>query len=240
MLPMMIFFRHNDYELLSSVFALSSVPLLVAGFICALFMGLGRWARIPVVIFLLVLLIDIQTGWLTTIGLRLLLVVVGCGAVTWIFRKRLSQVLLVLFMAMIAGTVLQGPGQMIASWGDQPLAGDPEQPFLMHIILDEYAAPEALDRTFDLDGELADEVTRFFTDYGFRLYTRAYSRFVNTAESIPVALNPGLPSRPSQYWPDGWRKGELLVQNAWFSRLGELGYGVHVYQSDFIRYLPYA
>lgn len=237
LLPLVIFFRHNDYPLASVEFVLACLPVLVFAVFAGIIMGQGRWAKIAMVTFILILLVDIQTSWLTTINLRLGLCVLFFGGASWFLKRRLSLVINIVFGAMILGTIVQPPGKVVRFSESEIPTGAQEQPFLLHIILDEYAAPEALDQTFDVEGEVAAEISRFFTTNGFRLYSRAYSRLVITAESIPAILNPGLPTTANEYWPQGWAKGRLLKSNAWFKRLENLGYGLHVVQSDFLRYL---
>jgi hypothetical protein len=237
LLPLAIFFRHNDYPLLQPEVGLCALWVFGAGACWAGLMTVGRTVgRVLVTTLLLLLLVDVQTDWLTTVGLRLLLNLVAIGGVAWLLRRRLSQVVVVLFGAMLVATVVQPPGRMVRQQGTYPAPGRSDLPFVLHIILDEYAAPEALDRNFDPDGAVAGEVQAFFVDHGFTLYSRAYSRLFNTDESIPNLLNRGLAGKPNAFWDGHFRKGALLVRNDWFEHLEHLGYGLHVFQSDFITY----
>ena len=155
-LPLVIFFRHNDYSLLRPEVAACFAWVAAAGLIWGLMMWLGRTAgRVIVTTFLLLMLVDVQTGWLTVIGLRLGLNLLGLGLVCWFLRRRLSSVVVVLFGAMMLATLFQAPGQMVRQRGEYPGPGHSELPFVLHVIMDEYAAPEALDRNFDTDGEVA-------------------------------------------------------------------------------------
>lgn len=237
LLPLLVFFRHNDYDLLRPEVAACVAWVVGAGLFWGLVMGLGGLiGRVLVTTLLLVLLVDVQSDWLTTVGLRLLLNVVGFGAVAWLVRRRLSRVVVVLFGAMILATLFQAPGRMVRQHGAFSGPAQSDLPFVLHIILDEYAAPEALDRQFDPDGAMAASVSRFFVDHDFTLFSRAYSRLFNTDESIPSLLNRGLPERPNTYWEKGFAKGARLTRNDWFTRLDQLGYDLHVFQSDFIAF----
>lgn len=237
LLPLLIFFRHNDYDLLRPEVAACVFWVVVAGLFWGGVMCLGGLiGRVLVTTLLLILLVDVQTDWLTTVGLRLLLNTVGIGGVAWLLRRRLSRVVVVLFGAMLVATLFQAPGSMVRRQGtfDGPL--DSELPFVLHVILDEYAAPEALDRRFDPDGAVATAAGLFFVDHDFTLFSRAYSRLFNTDESIPGFLNRGLPTRPNTFWEKGFAKGARLRRNDWFARLEQLGYDLHVFQSDFIAF----
>jgi len=237
-LPLLIFFKHNDYGLLRPEVAACGAWVAVAGIVWGLIMWLGRTTvRVLVITFLLLLLVDVQTDWLTTVSLRLLLNVAGLGTLTWLLRRRLSRLIVVLFGAMILATIVQAPGRMVRQQGDFPGQSNGEQPFVLHIILDEYAAPEALDVRFDRDGIVRAGIREFFLDHGFTLFSRAYSRLVNTAESIPNILNRGLREVPNAYWEKSFYKGAALRSNDWFDRLDDLGYDRHIFQSDFITYV---
>jgi len=237
LLPMLVFLRHNDYPLLRPETLSTLLLVALAGLFWGLLMWFGRRSgRIVVTTFLLVLVVDVQTKWITTAGLRLLLTVLAMGALAWLIRRYSSQILVVLFGAMVLGTLFQPADRMVRHRGEFPGPGTGNLPFVLHLILDEYAAPEALDHRYDPNGATAAEAQAFFVDWGFTLFSRAYSRYYDTNESIPNTLNRGLREEPEGYWPDGFHEGGVLTQNDWFTRLDSLGYDLHTVQTDFIDY----
>ncbi len=237
LLPLIIFLRHNDYPLRYTESLICIFLVFLVGIFWGMLMYLGgQWGRVLVTTFLLVLLVDIQTGWITTVGLRLLINVVVFGTLSWLLRKRLSQVLSLVFAAMILGTLIQPTGRMFQKQGDFPGQSVSTEPFLLHVILDEYSAPEALDFRFDLGGQVSQEIKSLFLDHGFTLYSRAYSRFCISRNSIPNTLNRGLQKEPAVYWKNGFHEGSLLEKNEWFDHLIDLGYDLHVIQSDYIKF----
>ena len=117
LLPFLVFLRHNDYGILSPEIATCTLLILLAGFFWSLLMGLGQAVRIVVTTFLIVLLIDVQTEWLTTVGLRLLLNVIGFGLLCWLMRRVLSRAVVVVVAAMTLATILQPPGSPFRAIG---------------------------------------------------------------------------------------------------------------------------
>ncbi len=142
------------------------------------------------------------------------------------------------FGAMILGTLLQDSPRMVVNQGQFPGPGNSRQPFVMHLILDEYAAPEALDRRYDQDGLVAAGVQSFFQNRGFTVFSRAYSRYYDTNESIPNLLNKGISAVPNHFWTgDDFAKNDILMENDWFDRLRDLGYDLNIIQPDFIDFI---
>lgn len=236
LLPMVIFLHHNAYPLLQAETLGCLALVVLAGVFWGLVMWTGRTVgRVLVTALLLVLLVDLQTEWLTTFGLRFFLNVLGAVLLCWLLRKRLSLLMAILFGAMILGTALQPHPPLLINQGHFPGPGQGRQPFVMHLILDEYAACEALDRRYDPDGQVANSIESFFQDRGFTLFSRAYSRYYDTNESIPNLLNRGTSDQPNHFWPgDEFVKNDVLLKNDWFDRLHDLGYDLNLIQPDFI------
>ncbi len=238
LMPLLVFFKYNNYPLLSSEALTGLLLVLIPGLILGGLMHLGRnIGRIIVITSLLVLLIDIQTSWITTIGLRLFICILVCGGISWLIRKKISQLMVLVFGAMIIGTIVQPSGKMLQSQGDFPGSGTSTQPFVLHLILDEYAAPESFDIRYDQNEDFSKKVQAFFLDNDFTLYSRAYSRLYHTRESIPNTLNKGLREKPNSFWDGEFFEGILLSQNDWFDRLIGLGYDLHVIQPQYIDFI---
>ena len=101
-LPLLVFFKHNGYPIFRSEVGLCLMLVALAALFWGAVMTTGRTVgRVAVVSFLIVLVVDIQTGWITTWGLRLLLNGLAAAAFAWLFRRRLSKVIIVVAGAMI-------------------------------------------------------------------------------------------------------------------------------------------
>ncbi len=108
-------------------------------------------------------------------------------------------------------------------------------PPVVHIVLDEQAGVEGIPGDVPGAAELREEMKAFYLDNGFRLYGGAFSPYYNTENSLSNLLNGTLLPRdlPSLTKLD---RGYSLDDNAWFELLGEQGYRIRVYQTDFLNF----
>lgn len=237
--PLLNFLRHNGYPFWrAEVGLLALVVVLVAGLLGWVMNRTGQPGRAVVLVALMTLVVDVQTRWITTLGLRLLLVVVALSLVAWIFRRHLTRTVALVFGLMFLATLLV-PGQPLIRqrggvWGPD----DPDLPFILHIVLDEHIGIEGIPREFDSEGELAAELSESLLADGFQVYGRAYSRYYQTFESLPNLLNFRADQRQSAYFPGGFREGAALAENAWFQQQAGRGYRIEVVDSDYIRFGP--
>ena len=237
--PLLVFVKHHGYSLDSPELLLVFALVLVMGVLAGLAMHLtGRIGRPVITVFLLTVLVDIQTKWITTLGLRLVLTVLGLSLVVWIFRKKLSQAVTLIFGVMILTTAFLPRTDPVMRTGSLSAPNEDRQdlPFILHIILDEHIGIEGIPRQFDPGGQLAEELRGVFLGDGFQVYGRAYSRFYNTFESIPNLLNFSADPRQSRYYPQGFTEGMILRENAWFDQLQQKGYRIHVMESDYMSF----
>lgn len=101
-LPLTVFLRHQAYGLLwPETLAIHGLTLLGAA-VCGLVMTFGGTpGRIVAATALAVLVVDVQTDWITAVGLRLLLNVLGWGLVFWVVRRRVRSFLVALAVPML-------------------------------------------------------------------------------------------------------------------------------------------
>lgn len=244
-LPLTVFLKHNDYSLLRPESLICLGLAILAGILSGTLMTIGRnpW-RLVMTICLLVLLVDIQTTWITTWGTRLLLVTLFFTGLTWLLRRRLSQAVTLICGAMLLTTLIL-PGEAtvwrVGHPGGHPTthpdAATPIRenlPFLLHIILDEYIGIEGIPREFDPEGRLAESIRDRYLADSFEVYGRAYSRYVDTHESVPNMLNFTASDQPYLYCRPRFARGDLVRKNAWFDYLRRIGYRIHVVQTNYI------
>ncbi len=240
LLPLAIYLKHNDYPLANPETILLLAVVVLAGLFWGGVMSLGRMpGRFLVLLFLAILTVDIQTHWITTWGLRLLLNVLFFSVLFWFLRKRLSQVILVLAGAMLLGTlVTPGTDQMRTAGTPQsePVKGS-DLPFILHLVLDEHIGIEGFPRQFDPDRAVANQVRDSYVDKGFLVFGRAYSNYYYTIMSLANLLNFTHSDDPQTYLPYPFDYTQVLADNAWFELLSDKGYRIHVFQTEYFSYV---
>lgn len=261
--PFVNFLGYHDYGLLYPESLLVIAALIGAGLAASLLMRLRPGLLRPVLFALaLAYVIDIQPDLRQPVIdlvkqyappeapdllLHLALLVVAfllSLAVLNALKKNAGIVLTAAFAVMLAVTILL-PGT--AKWqrtisrtdfAPAPAAADgpanPGPPPVVHIVLDEHIGLEGIPGDVPGADALRTEMKEFYLGNGFRLYGRAFSPYFNTENSLSNLLNGTLLARDL---PSLTQLGEQysLDENAWFERLGEQGYRIRVYQTDFLR-----
>ena len=190
-------------------------------------------------------------GWLMTwltnlvgpdmaLNLRTLIYVLPIAVVFFILRDKLSVILVAVFGTMViaslvlpqrsfeAVTIVEQSPPALATAGDKP-------PPLLHLIIDQQIGVDGLPEEIAGTPAMRQALLDFYDDYGFRLYTGAYTHFPATLESIPDLLNGAL--EPSARHFVELRDDKVHVEtNAWFEALRTRGYDIEVIQSDYMNY----
>lgn len=240
LIPLTVFLRHNSYGILRPEILVILGLTLLAALLLGLVSALGRTpGRVLVATFLAVMIVDIQTDWITTVGLRLLLNVLGWGLFFWLVRARIPTVLTALAVPMLAvSLVTSGPPPMHEVGTPGARAGDdPDLPFILHLVLDEQIGVEGIPPEFDPDGAFAAMLREGYAERGFTVYGRAYSRYASTHMSLSNMLNGTAQPEFAPWFPGGFEHGILLEENRWFAQLREAGYRFHVVQTEYLRFL---
>ena len=238
-LPLLIFLKHNGYSLHAPEILVIFSLILVFALVCGLLMIPGGTpARIIIFAWLAVLIVDVQTDWITTLGLRLLFNSIFFGILFWSLRRRLSRLVVFVVGLMVLVTAVL-PGENRVTKAGEPASradDDPDLPFVLHLILDEQIGVEGIPVEFDPEGRAAAELRDFYLDHSFAVYGRAYSRYTNTCESVANMLNFASTGEPNHFLDGDFKQGTLLENNLWFDMLHEQGYRIHVLESDFMRF----
>ncbi len=101
-------------------------------------------------------------------------------------------------------------------------------PPIIHLVFDEQIGVEGLPSDIADGADLRDELRRFYADFGFTLYGRAYSEYSQTPHSMISLLN-GFDSLDGKI-PDGkYERLQMYWDNHWFKTLTERGYLIHAY-----------
>ena len=106
-------------------------------------------------------------------------------------------------------------------------------PPILHIVLDQQMAIEGFPANNAESTAVAREMRAFYLNHGFSFYSRAFTHFPATLESIPDLLNNHVtPNAIDNLKASG--QIIYLKDNNWFSHLSKAGYVIDVYQSRYI------
>lgn len=229
--PFVVFARHNGYGLLRWETLLCVASLAGIGLALGAAMAVGgRAARVLGVALLAALLADVQLDRVGAAPLAAIFAAVALAG--WVLRAHVAEIACTLGAALlVASLVLPSGGAALGrlALDDSPApAGAP--PPILHLVLDEQTGVEGIPRDFDRDGAEADRLRRFWTERGFRVYGRAYSRFYDTDVSLPNLVN--FTRRARRPFEPGW--GRVLGANAYFAEMTQRGYRIQIVQSDYI------
>lgn len=101
-------------------------------------------------------------------------------------------------------------------------------PLLVHLVFDEQIGIEGVPADIAGGNELRDELRKFYAEYGFALYGRAYSEYSRTRHSVIALLN-GLGALDGMISDQSDAMARLLWDGHWFRTLAARGYLIHVY-----------
>ncbi len=160
--------------------------------------------------------------------------VVLLGA-TWILRNHVARIASAMAIAYGAGTLGFGAQAADEVRLTETVEGEGDPPPLLHLIADEHIGIQSIPTDIEEGAALKHALVRFYVEHGFRLFTRAYSRYYFTADALPNALN-FAESRLRQGWIGGPSASfpVPLGRNEYFERLVQLGYDLRVYQPTYL------
>jgi len=164
-------------------------------------------------------------------------VAAALGALLWLLREHASAIVSVIFVTLIAFTMLTtDPSfQRITNRAGTAAAHASNAPLLIHLVLDEHIGVEGLPPEIDAARRLRGELLEFYTSRGFRLFGGAYSQYANTENAIANLLNFAERGFNHSFVRRGTGGREWeLSDSAYFSMLQQRGYQLHLYQSTYI------
>jgi hypothetical protein len=241
--PFVILLTFNDYSYATpEVLLILAVALCVAALLAVLLGFVGRIAWAVVIAALLALFIDVQLvlprglSWAVTLGF--LAATAALAALLLLVREHATKILSVIFVTLIALTVLRDHAdthRIVREQGAAAAAGDSSQPLLIHLLLDEHIGIEGLPPEVPHARELRTDLIDFYTSRGFRLFGGAYSQYANTFNSIANLLN--FAARDvdrADLTLDANDESWDLRRATYFQLLQQRGYRLHVYQSTYM------
>jgi hypothetical protein len=252
--PYIGYLGYHDYPLgrLESVAAitlLAGVGLALGGLIALRPLVL----RPAVIALLLVLYLDLQLTlqqkefvilWLADISegpdrlMRLAAIPLPflvLGSVTWLLRRHIGTIVTVVFGIMLLSS-LALPAAKIQygeTFPNKGAAADPALPPVVHLVLDEQISVEGLPADVPGAMEVRRELTALYGAYGFSVFGRAFSHYVNSISSLANLMNGTVETRLYTYLTPS-NGGFRLQSSRWFKNLSERGYRIRVYQSSYL------
>jgi len=236
--PLVAFLAANDYPIATRETGLLFAGCLAAGMVLGWLAARFMWLRVIIFGMGAALCVDLLYGrHLSSPVLALLLV--GCLAVVATLRQHIAAVLAAAGSVFIAATLLAPASgaqpHAAAAPGPAPAVAS-TLPVVLHVILDEHIGLDGLPRDLPEGAALARWLADAYTSQGFRLHADAYSEYFDTRNSIANLLNFSSAEGDWAHLAKDRRKPYVLAESAYFRHLSELGYRLHVYQSDYLDY----
>lgn len=245
--PFLVFIDNFGYRIGAANF------FIVLGFsaIAAVFSLILRFwpsviLRLVILTILLLLFIDIQFDWIAWWGKKVGATAVAVFVILWILRAHVSRVIVVVFGTFIAATLgtslLNYSLQDNQAQGPGPNSRKPHLPLYVHVILDEQMGIEGFHNDIPSHISIRREIQDFFAENKFRVFSRAYSQYFETEDSISstLSLKPTvnsedlyLNSEDSDSETD-WRHS--LINSSYFDEIIKMGYSINIYQFEHLDY----
>jgi hypothetical protein len=161
----------------------------------------------------------------------LLIAVIPFAALSWL-GPNLGIVLATVFSVTLVSTLLLPAEPLPLGETYRRDAGPAKDlPPVIHLVFDEQIGVEGLPADIAGSEDLRDELRRFYEDFGFTLFGRAYSEYARTNHSMIALLNGfdsldgKFPEGPDAFWRSFW-------DNRWFKVLAQRGYLIHAYHMN--------
>ena len=242
--PFVNYLKFNDYGLLRPESLICMAGIAGVGLVPGLVMALGgRFGRALGMALLVTLFLDLHLDWFGldaknhALGVIVLVLasLIGGFAVAWLVGAHITRI-----VAAAAGGPRGGPGGLSAPPGPArgggappPPPTGPALPPVLHLILDEQLATEGIPVQIAGGRELKESLIRFYPSRGFRLFGRTYSRYFETHNSIPNLVNLTVQPIDANYL-QSLAVPLVVKENAYFRKMLDEGYRIHVYQSEFM------
>ena len=235
--PWVYFATFNDYGFLrTESLYLLFVIIAAACLLGALLLWAGWVVRVIVITLTATLAVsflpEFQGTWPINIAfLSFLLLAI-------FLNKELPKILA--FMAIVfigcclyfpVGEQLLSPVEEVAS----DIKTNKHLPPIVHIVLDEHIGIDGIPDDIEGGKQLKKALASFYVKEGFHLYSKAYSHYTRTYNSIPNLLNFMPRALDDIYFADN-KQGNILTKNNYFKYLSEKGYKIRVYQPNFINF----
>ncbi len=233
--PVLAFLLDNDYGLgAPESLAWIAGAVSAGGALGLLALRSPGWLRAALLSFGLVLFVDVQ---LAPVGRgTLALAFAAFTLVVWLLRENAFPILSAGFATLLLSIALvptRTPRQASTgiAVGARPVRE--ELPPLIVLVLDEHVGLEGIPLSIEGGAETRKALSDLFGSNGFRLYSRAFSQYSSTTDSVPNVLNHSA-RRTRDEWVREVRGRFTLRESLFLKRAAASGYAIRIYQSDYL------
>ena len=233
--PVLVFLLDNDYGLAApESLAWIAGAVLAGSAVGLLALRAPGWLRAALLSLCLTLFVDVQfapAGRGT-----LALAFAAFTLVVWLLRENAFPILSAGFATLLLSISLVPTRSPLRASsgiavGARPVRG--ELPPLIVLFLDEHAGLEGIPLEIEGGPEARKALSDLFGSHGFRLYSRAFSQYSSTTDSVPNVLNHSA-SRTRDEWVREIRGRFSLRESLFLKRAASAGYAIRIYQSDYL------
>ena len=178
----------------------------------------------------------------------LLAIGIGCIICFLILREHINLIVLVAFSGHIVATLVLSLSTNIQEIRTEHFPHHTDHkiknlPPILHIVLDEHIGIHGLPTNLPRATNLSENLKKFYQRESFHLYSRAYSQYFETSQSLSNLFNFASSNEADAYAtvraPKDLNKTNLpyyynLDASKYFEHLNRLGYRLNIYQSDFL------
>ena len=232
----LVFLDYNGYCLACPETLLSFLALAIVGLTCSALVVAGRVPGSVTMAAVVLVFIDVQFSVLDRLEkLELAIVALVLIGLFWTRSRLVYSALLAMFGTAFAASAVQlaWPAQeLTAPFHRAPIASGSDLPRLIHIILDEHIGMRGIPQNVRGGPETLEGLERFYKQNGFANYRGAFSRYHNTHNALPSALNFTVIRSDRELLTDPRPEGgSMLRSNRYFELLSAAGYRTYVLQS---------
>lgn len=159
------------------------------------------------------------------------LLILGISIICYFLRQHLDKILLIIFGTYWIGAFFTPTVPLIVK---NPVSienkeTDHSLPPYIHIVLDEHIGIEGIPPDIDPNHEFANALKNKYIQNGFKVYGRAFSRYVWSRDSFSSFLNFNPIARPAEHYQKG-----NITKNIIFETLSQRGYQLNIMQSSYM------
>lgn len=155
-------------------------------------------------------------------------------------RKKLASIVALIFGTLLVSTVALPLEKVRFGSDEEPPAGGlpaSDQAPIIHLVLDGHIGIEGIPQDIEGGPELRATLEEFYQRWGFRVFSRAYSKYFMTYDSLSNMFNGVTSDIKASHVNVTNRYGKsglALNQNLYFKQTTAKGYRARVYQSDYL------
>lgn len=238
--PFIVFLTANNYSIVAAEVFPFYLAALGVGAVFAVLMKL-RLVVIANVVLWGCLVISVAFLYQLRHLFPVFAVALACAAILWLLKENGVTVLLIAAAVHIGSTIalqyLVRPVSEPVFSSNQEIASNSaaELPLVLHLVLDEFVGLHGVPSEVPGSQELVSKLEEYYLGQGFSMFSHAYSQYTDTTNSLPNLVNFSSSSGTASYVSGGGEEFSV-TDNRYFKHLLDLGYKLHVYQSNYLNF----